>query len=80
MNSLKRQVMVAMIAVFVSLGGQAGVMAQTEDETNNILIYRKAGVGVVNITSAVLERDFFSRPIPKEGADQVPLLIPRAIY
>ena len=60
--------MVAMIAVFVFLGGQAGVMAQTQDETNNILIYRNAGVGVVNITSAVLERDFFSRPIPKEGA------------
>ena len=69
MNTVKRQISVAiMIVVFFILGGQDVVTAQTEDETNNILIYRNAGAGVVNITSVVIERDFFSRPVPKEGA------------
>lgn len=37
------------------------------DEMNNIEVYRKASPGVVNITSVVVEYDFFYRPIPKEG-------------
>ncbi|KPL16289.1 MAG: hypothetical protein AMJ92_12995 [candidate division Zixibacteria bacterium SM23_81] len=43
-------------------------VAETEDEENNISIYRRVGPGVVNITSVVLERDFFFNPIPREGA------------
>jgi putative serine protease PepD len=43
-------------------------LGKTEDEENNISIYRRVGPGVVNITSVVLERDFFFNPIPREGA------------
>ena len=41
--------------------------AKTMDEMNNIEVYRKASPGVVNISSVVVEYDFFYRPIPKEG-------------
>jgi len=43
-------------------------IAETEDEENNISIYHRVGPGVVNITSVVVERDFFFNPIPREGA------------
>ncbi len=43
-------------------------IAKTEDEENNISIYHRVGPGVVNITSVVVERDFFFNPIPREGA------------
>ncbi|MDY7031907.1 MAG: trypsin-like peptidase domain-containing protein [Thermodesulfobacteriota bacterium] len=41
--------------------------AVTEDEKNNISIYREYGPGVVNITSIAVTWDFFLSAIPKEG-------------
>ena len=41
--------------------------AVMEEEANNIEIYKKASPGVVNITTIVVERDYFLRPIPREG-------------
>ncbi|MFC1828742.1 S1C family serine protease [Thermodesulfobacteriota bacterium] len=46
----------------------SGANALTKDEENNIVVYKNAAKGVVNITSIVVERDFFHRPIPREGA------------
>ncbi|MCK5553268.1 MAG: trypsin-like peptidase domain-containing protein, partial [Deltaproteobacteria bacterium] len=54
--------------IFFVLSGYAFGIAKTDDEENNISIYRRVGPGVVNITSVVLERDFFFNPIPREGA------------
>lgn len=69
MNGINRQITILIIiGVFFLLGGQTIAVAQTEDEINNISIYSRIGPGVVNITSVVVERDFFSRPVPKEGA------------
>ncbi len=42
--------------------------ASTQDEENNISVYRQAGPGVVNIISVVIQRDFFFNPVPREGA------------
>jgi putative serine protease PepD len=56
------------IGVFLIIGGQTLAGAQTEEEINNISIYSRVGPGVVNITSVVVERDYYSRPVPKEGA------------
>jgi putative serine protease PepD len=68
-NGINRQITILIIiGVFFLLGGQTIAVAQTEDEINNISIYSRVGPGVVNITSVVVERDFFSRPVPKEGA------------
>ena len=54
------------VIVFLSfLTGRTA--AKTVDEMNNIEIYREASPGVVNISSVVVEYDFFYRPIPKEG-------------
>jgi S1-C subfamily serine protease len=46
----------------------AGAWALTEEEKNNVQIYSQAAPGVVNITSITLERDFFLRLVPREGA------------
>ncbi|MBW2192687.1 MAG: trypsin-like peptidase domain-containing protein [Deltaproteobacteria bacterium] len=46
----------------------SAAFALTKDEENNIDVYKNAAKGVVNITSIVVERDFFHRPIPREGA------------
>jgi len=68
-NSINRQIAILIIiGVFFLVGGQTITVAQTEDEINNISIYSRIGPGVVNITSVVVERDFFSRPVPREGA------------
>lgn len=40
----------------------------TEDERNNIEVYQKIAPGVVNVSSTVLERDFFFNVVPREGA------------
>jgi len=42
--------------------------ALTEDERNNIEIYQRLAAGVVNITSTVLEHDFFFNAVPRQGA------------
>lgn len=46
----------------------AQARAMTEEERNTISVYKKAAPGVVNITSTVLERDFFFGLVPREGA------------
>jgi S1-C subfamily serine protease len=42
--------------------------AMTEDERNNIDVYQRLAPGVVNITSTMLEHDFFFNVVPREGA------------
>lgn len=43
------------------------VVALTEDEANNIQLYQRLSPGVVNITSTILERDFFFNVVPRQG-------------
>ncbi|NIS71186.1 MAG: trypsin-like serine protease [Proteobacteria bacterium] len=64
----KGSIVVLASIILVILIGYAVVFAKTDDEENNIAIYRRAGPGVVNITSVTVERDFFFNPIPREGA------------
>ena len=45
--------------------------AKTVDEMNNIEIYRKASPGVVNISSVVVEYDFFIDLSLKKGPVRV---------
>jgi S1-C subfamily serine protease len=55
-------------AILFVLVGYSNSIAKTQDEENNISIYRRVGPGVVNITSVVVARDFFFNPVPREGA------------
>ncbi len=64
----KHSVILFASVIIVVLAGYAFGFARTEDEENNISIYRQVAPGVVNITSVVVERDFFFNPIPREGA------------
>jgi putative serine protease PepD len=56
-----------LVPVFFVVGLSVGY-AKVEDEQNNISIYKQASLGVVNITSTVIGRDFFLNPVPREGA------------
>lgn len=42
--------------------------ALTPDEENTIALYQESAKGVVNITSIVVQRDFFQGLVPREGA------------
>ena len=42
--------------------------AVTADEQNNIDVYRRAAAAVVNITSTVVQRDFFFGVVPRSGS------------
>lgn len=58
------------ISILLSLWalGADSAPAITEDERNNIEVYKTAAAAVVNITSISLERDFFFNIVPRQGA------------
>jgi S1-C subfamily serine protease len=60
-------VLLALTVLFV-LVVPAASTGLTGDEENNISIYEQVGPGVVNVTSVVIQRDFFLNPIPRQGA------------
>ena len=51
----------------VSMTSPAPPAPLTEDERNNIDVYQKYSVGVVNITSTSVAYDFFFRAVPQSG-------------
>mgnify|MGYP001139543582 CR=1 FL=1 len=52
--------------LFIIMTAGSGA-ALTEDERNSIALYQKLSPGVVNITSTILERDFFFNIVPRKG-------------
>ncbi len=69
MNSLKTAKTLLLFLVFwAGIAQWQRAEALTEDERNNISIYQKASLSVVNVTSTVITRDFFLNPIPREGS------------
>jgi S1-C subfamily serine protease len=79
MKSLERWACAGLLLIAFSLwgNGAGAVSALTEDERNNIDLYERLAPGVVNITSTVLERDFFFNVIPREGAGSGSIIDPR---
>ena len=51
--------------------------ALTEEEKNNIDLYERLAPGVVNITSTVIEHDFFLNVIPRKGTGSGSIIDPR---
>lgn len=74
MNS--RRSRVATLAWALAFAVSTGAWALTEDERNTIMVYKKTAPGVVNITSTVLERDFFFGLVPREGAGSGAIIDP----
>jgi S1-C subfamily serine protease len=68
MRKLNRGASVLLSLLAASTLWFAVAFALTEDERNNIEIYQRLAPGVVNITSTVLEHDFFLNVIPRQGA------------
>jgi len=64
----KQRAILFILGVFFLLSPYSVGISATEDEENNISIYHRVGPGVVNITSVVIERDFFFNPVPRAGA------------
>ncbi len=48
--------------------GPGSQPALSPEEETNVRVYRKVSPGVVNITSTVVEYDFFLRPVAQQGA------------
>jgi S1-C subfamily serine protease len=60
---------VALIVLMSFFGAVAAFAAAlTEEEKNNIAVYERAADGVVNISSTVLQMDFFLRVFPSQGS------------
>lgn len=74
---MKQGISFVACTIYVGLFFSSGLWALTEDERNTISIYKKAASGVVNITSTVLERDFFFGLVPREGAGSGAIIDPR---
>jgi S1-C subfamily serine protease len=66
---------VFVLILFLAWSGLA--MALTEDERNNIDLYERLAPGVVNISSTVIEQDFFFNVVPRQGAGSGSIIDPR---
>lgn len=64
----RHRIILVIAVIFLLSFAYSVCVAETQDEENNISIYRRIGPGVVNITSVVIQRDFFFNPVPREGA------------
>ncbi len=53
--------------ILISLFHIQQVSALTPDEETNIRIYKRISPGVVNITTTVVNYDFFLNPVPEQG-------------
>ena len=62
------KVVFASLIVLLCLAQMSAALAGTEDEQNNIDVYKTAAPGVVNITTVSVERDFFFNIVPRQGA------------
>jgi len=66
-SELSRPPEVSWASSRVSMTSPAPAAPLTDDERNNIDIYQKYSVGVVNITSTSVAYDFFFRAVPQSG-------------
>lgn len=60
-------IIIGLALIYTLLLSQAGA-ALTEDEKNNISVYNQVAPSVVNVSSVVMELDFFLNPVPKQGS------------
>ncbi len=68
--------LIALLGILILSWPQAA-LSLTEDERNNIELYQRLAPGVVNITSTVLEQDFFFNVVPRQGAGSGAIIDPR---
>jgi S1-C subfamily serine protease len=64
----KKWLLLLLLCVPLWVADARRVHAVTAEEQNNIELYQRLAPGVVNITSTVLERDFFFNDVPRQGA------------
>jgi S1-C subfamily serine protease len=68
-NSRKRKPFIFIFFVVLLMGlTPSNSWSLTKEEDNNIRIYRQSSPGVVNITSTVMEWNFYQGLVPREGA------------
>ena len=68
-NFKERKTFVFILVVVLLMGLTASnSWSFTKEEDNNIEIYRKSAPGVVNITSTVMEWNYYQGLVPREGA------------
>jgi len=64
---ISKRLSVVILILLISLWSTQA-FSVTEDERNNIAVYEKVADGVVNITSTVLQMDFFFNAFPAQGS------------
>lgn len=57
----------ALVLLLLTVCSPRSVYSLIEEEINNIEVYQKSKDGVVNISSVVIQYDFFLNPVPGEG-------------
>ncbi len=65
-RGLRSVILVLLIVLFYT--EQASPAGLTEEERNNIAVYEKVADGVVNVTSTVVQMDFFFNAFPSQGS------------
>jgi S1-C subfamily serine protease len=64
----KKSSLIALLLLILYSAVPAFSAALTEEEKNNISVYERLADGVVNITSTVIQMDFFLRVFPSQGS------------
>lgn len=77
MSALERLLSFGLALILGCTLALARAHAITEDERNNIELYQRLAPGVVNITSTILERDFFLNAVPRQGTGSGSIIDPR---
>lgn len=65
---MKRLFLLSLLFLLIFLIKSRSVFGLTPDENNNISVYKSAAPSVVNISSIVMQLDFFQGVVPREGA------------
>ncbi|MDQ7837183.1 MAG: trypsin-like peptidase domain-containing protein [Thermodesulfobacteriota bacterium] len=67
-NIPKKYLLIIGLALIYTLLLSRTGAALTEDEKNNVSVYNQVAPSVVNVSSVVMELDFFLNPVPKQGS------------
>ncbi|MDD5724460.1 MAG: trypsin-like peptidase domain-containing protein, partial [Syntrophales bacterium] len=67
-NIPKKYLLIISLALIYTLLLSRTGAALTEDEKNNVSVYNQVAPSVVNVSSVVMELDFFLNPVPKQGS------------
>jgi putative serine protease PepD len=76
-ETMRRTKILSLALALFFLAGACRAYALTDEELNNIELYRRVGPGVVKITSTLIEHDVLMHALPAEGTGSGSIIDPR---